>query len=181
MKIYETLLLAVSLSMDSFAVTFSASASGHGKKLRPALRLAFHIGLFSFLMLILGWFSGSGLAGMFQRYNRWATFGLLAAVGSHMLYEAFWRLPDELPADPTRGIRMVTLSVATNLDALAVGLSLGIAGVPIWYPVVIIGLVTMGLSLLGIYLGGCLQSNLGKRMEIAGGIVIILIGLRALF
>jgi len=132
------------------------------------------------LLLLLGSFFGSCLAGMFQRYNHWIIFGLLTAVGGHMLYEAFWRLPDKLPADPTRGIRMVAPCLGANIDALAVGLSLGIGGVRIWFPVVVIGLVNMGLSFLGIYLGGRLHSNLGMRMEIVGGIVIIIVALCAL-
>jgi putative Mn2+ efflux pump MntP len=108
-------------------------------------------------------------------------FGLLAFVGGHMLYEAIQREEHELPADPTRGIRLLTLSVATSIDALAVGLSLGMLRISIWYPSVVIGVVTAGLSLLGVHLGNRLRGGLGRRMELVGGIILILIGLRILF
>jgi putative Mn2+ efflux pump MntP len=176
MSFFTILLIALSLAMDAFAVALSAGTSGHGHRLRPAARLAFHFGLFQFLMPVLGWYLGTGLARRIQQFDHWVAFALLAAVGGHMLFEAFRRTADELPADPTRGLRLVTLSVATSLDALAVGLSLAMLGVQIWYPSVVIGVVTAALSLLGVQLGTRLREGLGKRMEFVGGVVLILIG-----
>ena len=181
MPLYEVILLALGLSTDCFAVTFSIGASGHGKVLRSALRMAFHFGLFAFLMVLLGCLTGSSLIKITKDYTNWAAFVLLTVVGCHMLYEALSRPAEQLPADPTRGIRMVTLSLATNLDALAVGLSLGLTEPHIWQPILVIGLVTVLVSLAGIYLGARLHNNLGRRLEIAGGLAIIIIGLHALF
>ena len=147
-------------------------------QVRPAVRLAFHLGLFQFLMPVVGWFLGVRIARHIHSYDHWVAFGLLAAVGGHMIWESFQREEHELPADPTRGLRMVTLSVATSLDALAVGLSLAMLRVTIWYPSVVIGVVTGVLSLLGIYLGTRLRGSFGKRMELAGGVVLIVIGVR---
>ena len=180
MNFLEILLIAVSLAMDAFAVALSAGTSGHGQKMRPALRMSFYFGFFQFLMPIVGWLVGARLERFIKAYDHWVAFGLLAFVGAHMLYEAIRREEHELPADPTRGMRLLTLSVATSIDALAVGLSLGMLHVSIWYPSVVIGVVTAGLSLLGIHLGNRLRGGLGRRMELVGGVILILIGLRIL-
>ena len=181
MNFLEILLIAVSLAMDAFAVALSAGTSGHGQKMLPALRLSFYFGFFQFLMPIVGWFAGRHIEQLIHDYNHWVVFGLLAFVGGHMLYEAIQREEHELPVDPTRGVRLLTLSVATSIDALAVGLSLGMLRISIWYPSVVIGVVTAGLSLLGVNLGNRLRGGLCRRMELVGGVVLILIGLRILF
>lgn len=180
MSFLEILLIAVGLAMDAFAVALSAGATGHGQRVRPALRISFHFGLFQFLMPVIGWYLGVRLQQYIAGYDRWVAFGLLNLVGFHMLYESFQREPDELPGDPTRGLRLVTLCVATSLDALAVGLSLAMIGQRIWYPSVVIGVVTATLSLLGIHLGNRLRGVFGKRMEQIGSVILILIGVKLL-
>jgi putative Mn2+ efflux pump MntP len=181
MGFFEIFLIAVGLAMDAFAVALAAGTSGHGQQARPAVRLAFHLGLFQFLMPVIGWFLGVRLARLIQDYDHSVAFALLAAVGGHMIWESFQREEHELPADPTRGWRMVTLSVATSLDALAVGLSLAMLQVTIWFPSIVIGVVTATLSLVGIYLGNRLRGALGKQMEFVGGLVLIGIGIRILW
>ena len=180
MSFLDILLIAAGLAMDAFAVALSAGATGHGQRMRPALRISFHFGLFQFLMPVVGWFLGTRLKQHVAGYGRWVAFGLLVFVGGHMLYESFQREPDELPGDPTRGLRMVTLCVATSLDALAVGLSLAMIGERIWYPSAVIGVVTAALSLLGIHLGNRLRGAFGKRMEQIGAVILIVIGARLL-
>jgi len=181
MNFWEIFLIAVGLSMDAFAVALCAGGSGRVQGVRPALRLSFHFGLFQFLMPVLGWFAGTRLAHWVSAWDHWLAFGLLAFVGGRMIRESFQHGESSPCADPTRGMRMVSLSVATSLDALAVGLSLAMLRVDIWEPSVVIGLVTAGLSLLGIRLGSRLHGRLGKRMEMAGGVILILIGLRILW
>jgi putative Mn2+ efflux pump MntP len=97
-----------------------------------------------------------------------------------MIISGFNPESDDQKNDPSRGLSLVLLSVATSIDALAVGFSLGIIGITIWYPAVVIGLVTGLVSLLGVHLGNKLGEKFGKRMEIAGGIVLVLIGVRIL-
>jgi putative Mn2+ efflux pump MntP len=177
MEFLEILLIAVGLAMDAFAVALGAGTSGHGRHPRPAVRLAFHLGLFQFLMPVVGWFLGVRLARMIEDYDHWVAFALLAFVGAHMIWESFQH-EEQLTADPTKGLRLVTLSVATSLDALAVGLSLAMLQITIWYPSAVIGVVTGALSLLGIYLGNRLRGSFGKRMEFVGGLVLIGIGVR---
>ena len=173
--------IAVGLAMDAFAVSIAAGLAVAAVTPRHVFRISFHFGLFQFIMPIIGWLAGGQLAAYAGDYNRWVAFGLLVYVGGRMLWEARSGVKAENDRDPTRGLMLVTLSIATSIDALAVGFSLGMVGVTIWYPAVVIGVVTGLISWLGIYLGNRLGEKFGKRMEIAGGIILILMGLRILF
>jgi putative Mn2+ efflux pump MntP len=181
MKTWEILLIAVSLAMDAVAVAVAAGASGYGERLRPAVRLAFHFGLFQFLMPVIGWWIGFGFARRIEQYDHWVAFMLLAGVGTHMLWEAFHPETEAPLSDPTRGMRMVALSVATSLDALAVGMSLAMVGVTIWYPSAVIGLVTGTLALVGIQLGNRLRGRFGRSLDVVGGLILIALGGRILW
>jgi len=178
MGFFEIVCIALGVAMDAFAVALGAGTSGHGQRVRPAVRLSFHFGLFQFLMPIIGWFAGLWLEKLVKDFDHWVAFGLLAFVGGHMIHESFHDDAGRKPADPTRGMRMVTLCVATSIDALAVGMSLAMLGVTIWYPSVVFGVVTGTLSLLGIYLGNRLRAVWGTRMELVGGLILIAIGAR---
>lgn len=181
MRLPEILLIAVALAIDAFAVSLASGASGRVRDLRGAIRLSFHFGLFQALMPILGWFAGTRIAPLITEVDHWVAFGLLALVGGRMIRSG-WR-PGEAEArrgDPSRGLTLVALSLATSIDALAVGLSLAMIGVSIWYPSAIIGAVTAALSIAGTQLGGRLGAMFGKGMEVVGGLVLILIGLRIL-
>lgn len=180
MSNWEILLVALGLAMDAVAVAFAAGASGFGERLRPSVRLAFHFGLFQFLMPVLGWLVGRQLAGRIEVYDHWVAFALLAGVGAHMLWEARGGEMERLAADPTKGLRMVGLSVATSLDALAVGGSLALIGVEIWYPSAVIGVVTGTLALAGIHLGRRLRGRYGRSLDCVGGLILIGIGVRIL-
>jgi putative Mn2+ efflux pump MntP len=130
-------------------------------------------------MPLLGWLAGSGLAGPLRAVDHWIAFGLLAAVGAHMM----WSSPadDEAPrTDPSRGWSLVALSVATSIDAFAVGLGLAMLEVSIWVPVLLIGLITAALSLGGLLLGRVLHASWGRRMEVIGGALLVGIGVKIL-
>ena len=180
MSLVEILALAVGLALDAFAVSLAAGAAGHAAGPRPAFRLAFHFGLFQFMMPVLGWYAGSLVAARIAAADHWVAFALLLWVGVRMIRSG--RDPDPAPvrADMSRGWTLVGLSVATSIDALAVGLSLAMLGVAIWYPSAVIGVVTCVLSLVGLRLGGRLGARFGQRAELVGGGVLILIGLRIL-
>jgi putative Mn2+ efflux pump MntP len=180
MSLPEILAIAVGLALDAFAVSLAAGAAGHAAGLRPTFRLSFHFGLFQFLMPVLGWYAGSLVARQVTIIDHWVAFGLLVWVGARMIHSGLHPDPSRVRADMSRGWTLVSLSVATSLDALAVGLSLAILGVGIWYPSAVIGVVTGGLSLVGLRLGGRLGSRFGSRMEMIGGGVLVLIGLRIL-
>jgi putative Mn2+ efflux pump MntP len=173
--------IAVALAMDAFAV-----ALGTGMKLttltgRHLFRLGFHFGLFQALMPVLGWLAGQTVQQRIAAWDHWIAFGLLAFVGGHMLKEAF-AAPDEkaTTSDPTRGMSLIMLSVATSIDALAVGFSLSVLGVSIWTPALVIGLVAGALTVAGMLLGRRAGDHWGPRVEIVGGLVLIGIGVKIL-
>lgn len=175
----EIILIAVGLAMDAFAVSISAGTSGTVKELRSSVRLSFHLGLFQFLMPVIGWFLGSSVQAYVESIDHWVALLLLSYIGIKMIIESM-KNGDVQRSDPTKGSNLVILSVATSIDALAVGFSLALLGVDIWYPGVIIGIITAVLSFTGIKLGARLGKTFGKRMEFVGGIILIAIGLKIL-
>jgi putative Mn2+ efflux pump MntP len=181
MTLAEILLIAVGLAMDAFAVSLGAATCGRISGRRAAFRLAFHFGVFQALMPLAGWALGATVAPFIEGFDHWVAFGLLAFVGGRMVRSGL--SPETETADcqdPSRGWTLVILSVATSIDALAVGLSFAMLHISAWLPAAIIGGVTRGMCLIGIYLGGRLGEWVGKRMEVVGGLVLLLIGLRIL-
>jgi manganese efflux pump family protein len=179
--VFETLLLAVGLAMDAFAVAVGVAVQGHVQGLRPAFRIWFHFGLFQFLMPILGWFLGTTVARWIGGFDHWVAFALLVYVGGKMIHAGCQNPEVQQTAngsDPTRGWTLVGLSVATSLDAMAVGLSLAMVRINIWSPSVIIGIVTASLSFIGIELGNRLGRKFGNRAEVVGGLILVGIGIR---
>lgn len=174
--------IAVALAMDAFAVALSAGVILYPITKRQLFRLGFHFGLFQAMMPVIGWLAGLGLKRFVTIFAPWIAFGLLVFVGGKMIYEALTH-PDEKQQrnDPTKGLTMVMLSVATSIDALAVGFSLSMLGVEIWTPAVVIGIITASLTVCGMLLGTKIGTIWGERVEIIGGGVLIGIGLKILF
>lgn len=179
MPLLEILGIALGLAMDALAVSIAAGALESSRGARATFRLAFHFGLFQFLMPVIGWFGGSTVAASMAAVDHWIAFGLLAFVGSRMIRSALDPQPGPT-ADPSRGALLVTLSVATSIDALAIGFSLAMLRVEIWTPSLVIGLVTGLLCTAGVQLGGRLGARVGRRMGVLGGLILIGIGLRIL-
>ena len=174
----ESLILAFSLSLDAAAVSLALSAGGHLGNTRAKFRIAFHFGLFQFLMPVAGWAIGSRIEPHIKLFDHWIAAGLLAFVAVRMIRSAN-KPPNTREAnDPSRGWTLVTLATATSIDALAVGLGLAALRISVWYPSVVIGLITLVLSTLAIVLGQRAGSQLGKRGQIVGGIVLLLIALK---
>ena len=178
MDLFEIIFIALSMAMDAFAVCLGVGAARQSEGPRATFRLSFHFGLFQFLLPIIGWFAGLTLVNYIEAYDHWVAFLLLVFVGGRMIHSGFNGKEDVNKNDPSRGWNMVLLSVAVSIDALAIGLSLALIKVDIWYPAVVIGVVTGLLSLLGLRLGNRLGRKFGKGMEMIGGVVLILIGLR---
>ena len=181
MTTFEIIIIAVGLAMDASAVCLAAAAAGFAKDARAKFRLSFHFGLFQFLMPVLGWLLGISFVSHFKAFDHWIAFFLLAFVGIRMIREGMDKSSAIQKKDPSRGMTMVMLSVATSIDALAVGLSLAMLDVNIWYPSAIICVITAGMSFLAIKIGTKLGRMFGKRMEIFWGLILILIGSRILF
>ena len=182
MSILLVLGIAFALAMDAFAVSL-----GLGLSLKPAtggqtFRLAFHFGLFQFLMPVVGWAAGETLIHHIEKYDHWVAFVLLLGVGGKMIYESFRPEKDSGSgrSDPTRGASLLVLSVATSLDALAVGLSLAALRVDIVFPAVVIGIVAFAMTVAGMKIGPSLGKIIGRRAELLGGVILILIGIKIL-
>lgn len=180
MSTLTLLAIAVGLAMDAFAVAIGAGLQLCQVTKRQTFRLAWHFGLFQAFMPVLGWLAGLTLVEYIEPVDHWIAFALLAFIGGKMIYEALKDEGETDRCDPTKGWTLVMLSVATSIDALAVGLSLAVLGVDIWYPAIVIGIVAGVLTIVGLQLGTRFGALLGRRMEIAGGIILIGIGVKIL-
>lgn len=181
--------------MDAFAVSITAGITIRRVTHRHIFRIAFHFGLFQFMMPILGWLAGSTVSQYIKDFDHWIAFALLLTIGGKMLLDARKGpsrsgagedsdergLPHLRPGrDPTRGWMLIMLSVATSIDALAVGLSMAFLNVSIWLPSVIIGIIAGVLTVVGIRFGSRLGSKCGRWADTVGGLVLIAIGAKIL-
>jgi manganese efflux pump family protein len=171
---------ALALGMDAFAVAAAVSASLTTFTRRHTFRLVWHFGLFQSLMTLLGWFGGDSIAKFMSGLNYWLAFALLVGLGLNMIRQS--RHPEDRVRDydPTRGWSLVGLSIATSIDALAVGVSFGLLKVTIPIPALIIGLVALIMTYIGTRVGLKTGAYLGKRAELLGGLVLIGIGINIL-
>ena len=172
--------LALALAMDAFAVALGTGAVLSRLTGRHLFRLGFHFGLFQALMPVIGWLAGLTIMQWVEAWDHWIAFSLLAIIGGRMIYEAFSDEEKTDDRDPTKGLSLVLLSIATSIDALAVGFSLSVIGVSIWMPALVIGLVAGILTIVGMLLGGRIGDRWGSRVEIFGGLVLIAIGIKIL-
>ncbi len=171
--------IAVSLAMDAFAVSLAACVRVEKVNAGHVIRLASSFGFSQFLMPVLGWLAGRGLSRWLEAVDHWIAFVLLAAIGGKMLWESF-RSSGRPAQDHTRGWMLLTLSIATSIDALAVGFSMAFLEVSIWVPSIIIGVVAAVLTAIGAVFGSRLGCRFGVWAERFGGVVLIGIGVRIL-
>jgi len=173
-------LIAIGLAMDATAVAIGVGANLHPWRRRSIFRLSLHFGAFQFLMPLIGWAVGAAVSRWVERYDHWVAFILLVAVAAHMLFEA--RRPPQLPKnDPTRGLPLVVLSLATSIDALAVGLSLALLGLPVLYSCAIIGVVAFLLSGIGGWVGHRTRRLFGRSAQVLGAVILIAVAVRILW
>ncbi|MGW8322191.1 MAG: manganese efflux pump MntP [Thermodesulfobacteriota bacterium] len=175
----EAVLIAVGLGMDTFAVGVGSGTVFEPPMKRSVFRLCFHFGLFQSLLFLAGYFAGTSIVEVIAAWDHYIALGLLLFVGLRMIWEGISRGDEEAQrADPSRGWRLVILSVATSIDALAVGLSFGVLAREVLFPAVVIGGVSFAMTLVGILLGRRLQASFGKYAEILGGLILIGIGVK---
>jgi len=179
MDYLEILGIAVALAMDAFSVSIAAGVIIERPGFRHYFRLAFHFGLFQFMMPLIGYSGGMFIEKFIRDYDHWVALALLGYIGLRMVRESFTENDaPRLKVDPSRGWYLLMLSVATSIDALAVGLSLGVLNRPIIAPSVIIGLVCALFSVAGVALGRKAGPLLGRRVERIGGLILIAIGMK---
>jgi putative Mn2+ efflux pump MntP len=181
----ETLLIALGLSMDAFAVSIAGGAAMKRRHLPSALKMGLFFGGFQMLMPVAGWAAGLGMKNFISGWDHWIAFVLLSIVGGKMIRESFDRKEErggcgDRPSPFDTGT-LTLLAVATSIDALAVGLTFSLLRVSIIVPVLMIGLVTFLMSVAGVRIGSAGGHFFEHKMEAAGGIILIGIGLRILF
>ena len=173
----ELLLIAVGLSMDAFAVSICKGLSMKKLKLSHAVLVGLYFGGFQFLMPVVGWALGYRFEHIIESVDHWVAFGLLMIIGIGMIREA--KQTDELNDDLSFKV-MLPLAVATSIDALAVGVTFAFLQVRILPAAGLIGVTTFLLSMLGVYIGHLFGLKYKAKAEIAGGVILILIGLKIL-
>jgi putative Mn2+ efflux pump MntP len=167
--------------MDAFAVSAAVAAGLPVVTARHTFRLSWHFGLFQALMTIIGCLLGEAVAGFVSRIDHWIAFVILAGLGAKMIYESQHPENRAADCDPSRGLSLVVLSIATSIDAFAVGFSLSLVGVSVWYPALIIGLVALAMAFAGTKVGRHAGQLIGRWAECAGGLVLIAIGVHILW
>ena len=180
MGIIEVFLIAVGVSMDAFAVSIAKGISAHRVGWRHALLAGLWFGGFQALMPCIGYFLGLGFATFIGQWDHWVAWLLLTFIGANMVKESFSKDEDEVSGG--WGFwHMLTLAVATSIDALAVGVSFAFLEMSIWMPIIIIGITTMLFSFAGVLLGKKVGERFKSKAELVGGLVLIAIGIKILW
>lgn len=179
--IFSIIFIAIGLSADCFAVALGAGVSGKDYSRTGIFRTALSFGIFQALMPVLGWLAGRIVVDIIAAYDHWVAFGLLAVISGKMLWESF-RHEDgrEKETDITRGLLLITLSIATSIDALAVGLSFAFLKVNVAVACPIIGIVAFVVTVTGFVLGKKVGGLVGRWAEVAGAVILMAIALRIL-
>ena len=180
MSLITIIILAVGLGVDAFSVAIGIGAANDKKSWAPVLRLAAAFGIFQFAMPIIGCLAGLTVVEIIASFDHWIAFALLALIGGKMIWGGFEKESNEEKADQTRGWPLLLLSIATSIDALAVGFSFSILKVPVVFPAVVIGAVCFLMTVAGMIFGNVLARIFGKKVEIFGGLVLIAIGIKIL-
>jgi putative Mn2+ efflux pump MntP len=182
MNLLSIFLIAIGLAMDAFAVSIACGVSIKSLNIRHILLISGAFGFFQGFMPLVGWFAGMGFRDLIASFDHWVAFGLLLVVGVKMIYESF-ALSEEAPESDIalNASRLLLLSIATSIDALAVGLTFACLEVEIITPALIIGLVTLVLSMIGVVIGDKIGHLFEGKIEFVGGVVLIGIGTKILF
>ncbi len=177
---FPIILIAISLALDSLAVSIAGGAQAQKSKLLHAIKVAAFFGIFQAGMPLLGWLIGETIKDAIAQIDNWIAFFLLSGIGIKMIYESLTQNSDEEKKDILNNKTLILLSIATSIDALVVGITLGLLKIPLLLSISIIGIITFILCFFGFLFGNKLGSIFGKRIEIIGGLVLIAIGIKIL-
>ena len=176
--LFSTFAIAVGLAMDAFSVSLAGGAALKKDIVKTAVLTGLMFGFFQFAMPVIGWLVGAPISSIINPYGYWIVVALFFFIGGKMIYDA---VKGEEEGVSLIGFKVLTLlAIATSIDALAVGISYGLIGEAILLPSIIIGVVAFAFSFAGVLAGHKLSDVLGSKMEIFGGIVLILMGLKFL-
>jgi len=179
MESISIILIAVGLSMDSFAVSVTNGLTITNLNTKKILTISFSLAIFQGLMPLLGWFAGIGIEKYIQEIDHWVAFVLLGIIGMKMIYEGLNKSENATVTELST-ITLLTQSLATSIDAFVIGISFALLGWTILKPVLIIGVTTLVFSLIGLQVGQYLGKKAGKSATIIGGLVLIGIGTKIL-
>ena len=182
MSIYEIILIAIALAMDAFAVSICKGLCMRKINYMHTAIIAMFMGVFQALMPAIGWVLGKGFENYISDYDHWIAFVLLAFIGGKMIYES---LPDNEETEcSVHGIldikELFLLAIATSIDAMATGVTFAVLEVKIIVPALIIGVITYIICFMGVMIGNRFGTKYKSKAEIAGGIVLVLFGLKIL-
>lgn len=180
MELLTIILIAISLSFDTFAVSVSSGLILKKIDFFNATKIAITLAVFQAAMPVIGWLAGSGIKSYAESYDHWIAFGILALLGGKMIYESFKNDPEDRSFNPLDIKVMIGMAIATSIDALIVGFSFALLDYKILISVGIIGSVTYVVAMLGMLFGKKIGVRMGRRMEILGGLMLMLIGLKIL-
>ena len=178
MGIITVFMIAIGLAMDSLAVSISGGIVMRPFCMRQSLRLALTMGIFQGGMTLLGWLLGVSFSSYITAFDHWIAFVLLGFLGGKMIYESFEE--EETSISSFSAKTLITLGVATSIDALAVGVSMAFLKTSIYLPAFVIGFVTFSLSLIGVISGYRFGKIKGVNVELLGGVILIAIGIKIL-
>jgi len=178
MSLLELALLAVGLSMDAFAVSICIGLASPACAFRTYIVPGLYFGVFQAVMPLIGYFAATWFADSIIAYDHWAAFGLLCFLGGKMIVGSFKKDEQAGVGDSLSPKQMLPLAIATSIDALAVGVSFAFLSVSIIPAVLFIGFITLVISIVGVKIGSVFGVRFKSRAEIAGGIILILIGLK---
>lgn len=182
MDIITLILIAIGLSVDSFAVSVSSGLILHQITFKKALRIATSLALFQAVMPLIGWFVGKRIEHYASSFDHWIAFGLLFIIGAKMIWESFQKDEPDKKTNPLELKVLIGMSIATSIDALIVGISFAFyENINMLLTTFVIGLTTGIFSMLGILFGKKTGVRFGKDMEIVGGLILIFIGAKILF
>jgi putative Mn2+ efflux pump MntP len=181
MHLFTIIVVAIGLAIDAFVVSMVSGSAYKQLRIKHVLRMAVFFGAFQAIMPLIGFMAGLSVKGYIECCDHWIAFGLLSAVGGKMIYESFKIKSIEEKFDPSNIFVLLMLSVATSIDALAIGITLSLITGSIIAAVIIIGLVTFVLSYLGVYVGKRFGHFLENKIEAFGGLVLIGLGIKILF
>ena len=174
-------LIALGLAADCFVVALGGSVSRRTLSFLPVFRVSLAFGLFQGLMTVLGWLAGRTVVELIRSYDHWVAFALLALVGGRMVWQSLHsRSSQRQNTDITRGWLLLTLSVATSIDALAVGLTFAFVEVSIALASATIAVVAFAATVIGFLSGRQVGHLMGRRVEVVGGLILIAIGIKIL-
>ncbi len=179
MSIISIILIAIGLSMDSFAISISNGLTLRNLTLSKSITIAFSLAFFQALMPLLGWLAGNGIEDYIQEIDHWVAFILLAFIGGKMIYDGLQKSEDPIESN-LNTLTLIGQSIATSIDAFAVGISFAVLDNDIILPIIIIGITTFVFSIFGLTLGTVFGKKMGKSVELIGGLVLIGIGLKIL-